>query len=139
MWVFYFAWSLNLKLYGSPIYECWCKALIFTYKNQKILNMNEKWFSHHHTLFDATYITNLKSSCVRACMCGCICMCIHAHIQTHTHLVLLIYFLHEIWHSHSGVAESYWQFHLTTPGSFFGNLSPEIDVLVLHKTFFSSD
>ena len=94
---FYFTLSLNLKLYGSPIYECWkSKALIFTYKSQKILNMNEKWFSHH-TLFDATYITNLKSS--RVCVCVCVCMCIH------THLVFLICFLYEIWRSCSGVAE----------------------------------
>lgn len=71
---------------------------------------------------------------------GCICMCVHTHIQTHTqthtHLVFLICFLYEIWCSRSGVTELYWQFHLTTPGSFFGNLSPEIDVLVLHKTVF---
>jgi hypothetical protein len=63
---FYFILSLNLKLYGSPIYECWrSKALIFTYKSQKILNMNEKWFSHHHT-------SNLP-------------VCVYTHTYTNTH------------------------------------------------------
>lgn len=63
----------------------------------------------------------------------------HTHIQTHTYLVFLICFLYEIWRSLSGVAESYWQFHLATPGNYFGNLSQEIDVLVMHKTVISSD
>jgi len=45
--------------------------------------MNEKWFSHHHTLFDATYITNIKSSGARVWV-G-VYVCVYTHIYKHTH------------------------------------------------------